>query len=119
MKELTKAEEQIMQVIWKLRTCFIRDIIEKLPTPKPAYNTVGTFLKILERKNFVSRQKIGNIFSYSPAVTKKDYSRNTLNSVVSKYFSGSPESLLSFMAEEKSLTIRQIENLLKKLKKND
>lgn len=119
MKELTRAEEQIMQVIWQLKNCFIKEIIAELPEPKPAYNTVGTFLKILENKGFVQRKRIGNVFSYSALVAKRDYSRKNMGSLISKYFNGSPEKLLSFMVEEKELTLDQVERLLKKMKKDD
>lgn len=116
MKELTKAEEQIMQVIWKLKSCFIKEIVEALPTPKPAYNTVGTFLKILENKGFVDRKKTGNVYAYYPLVEKSDYSRKNIHSLVSKYFNGSSEKLLSFMVDEEQLSVEQIERLLAKLK---
>ena len=119
MKELTKAEEQIMQVIWQLETCYIKEIVVALPEPKPAYNTVGTFLKILENKGFVTREKTGNVYAYSPAVEKRDYSQRNIRSLVSKYFEGSTENLLSFMVEEKELSIDQVERLLKKLKNDD
>jgi len=119
MKELTKAEEQIMQVIWELQPCYIKEIVAALPDPKPAYNTVGTFLKILETKGFVTREKTGNVFAYSPTIEKRDYSHRNVRSLVSKYFNGSTENLLSFMVEEKELSLEQVERLLKKLKKDD
>ena len=119
MKELTKAEEQIMQVLWQLRQAFIKDIVAALPDPKPAYNTVGTFLKILEDKGFVTRTKLGNVYSYMPAVAKRDYGHKNIRSLVSKYFNGSSEKLLSFMVEEQELTVDQVERLLKKLKDHD
>ncbi len=119
MKELTKAEEQIMQVIWKLKECLIKEIVEDLPDPKPAYNTVGTFLKLLETKGFVQRKKLGNVLIYSPSVAKRDYGKKNITNLLSKYFNGSSENLLSFMMEEKELSVSQVENLLKKLKKDD
>lgn len=119
MKELTKAEEQIMQVIWRLKTCYIKEIVAALPEPKPAYNTVGTFLKILENKGFVTREKTGNVYAYSPTVDKRHYSHQNFQSLVSKYFNGSTENLLSFMVEEKELSLDQVERLLKKLKGDD
>lgn len=119
MKELTKAEEQIMQVIWKLKECFIKEIVEELPEPKPAYNTVGTFLKILETKDFVQRRKVGNVYIYSATIAKRDYGKKNITNLLSKYFNGSSENLLSFMVEEKELSVSQVENLLKKLRKDD
>ena len=119
MKELTKAEEQIMRVIWELESCYIKEIVAALPDPKPAYNTVGTFLKILENKGFVSREKTGNVYMYKPSVDRKEYSHKNIKSLVSKYFNGSAENLLSFMVEEKELSVDQVERLLKKLNKDD
>ena len=119
MKELTKAEEQIMQVIWRSEKVFIKDIVDQMPDPKPAYNTVGTFLKILENKGFVTREKIGNTFSYAAAVKKKAYTKNFMNGFLSNYFEGSAEKLFSFMVQEKKLDIKQVEELMKKLKDHD
>lgn len=119
MKELTKAEEQIMQVIWKSEKVFIKDIVDQMPDPKPAYNTVGTFLKILENKGFVTREKIGNTFVYSATVKKKAYTKNFMNGFLSNYFEGSAEKLFSFMVQENKLDIKQVEELMKKLKEND
>ena len=119
MKGLTKAEEQIMQVLWRLKEAFIKDIINEMPEPKPAYNTVGTFLKILERKHFVSRKKLGNTFVYTPNIQEKAYIKNFMTGFLGKFFEGSAEKLLSFMVQEKDLNIEQIEQLIKDLKKND
>ena len=119
MKDLTKAEEQIMQIVWSLKKAFIKDIVDEMPEPKPAYNTIGTFLKILETKGFVSRKKLGNTFIYKSAISQKAYTRTSMNGFLSKYFEGSPEKLFSFMVREKDLNIEQIEDLMKKLKKND
>lgn len=119
MKELTKAEEQIMQVVWAHRKMFIKDIVDLMPNPKPAYNTVGTFLKILETKGFVTREKVGNTFTYSAAVKKKAYTQSFMNGFLSNYFEGSAEKLFSFMVQEKKLNIQQVEDLMKKLKDND
>lgn len=119
MKDLTKAEEQIMQIVWALQQAFIKDIVDKMPEPKPAYNTVGTFLKILETKGFVSRKKLGNTFIYTPTIEQKAYTKNFMQGFLGKYFEGSAEKLFSFMVQEKDLNIDQVEDLMKKLKKND
>ncbi|MBO3700044.1 BlaI/MecI/CopY family transcriptional regulator [Roseivirga sp. E12] len=119
MKELTKAEEQIMQVVWEHDQLFIKDIVDHMPDPKPAYNTVGTFLKILEAKGFVTRVKIGNTYAYSASVKKKAYTQSFMNGFLSNYFEGSAEKLFSFMVEEKKLNLKQVEDLMKKLKDND
>ena len=119
MKELTKAEEQVMQVVWRLQSCFIKEILEELPEPKPAYNTVGTFIKLLEGKGFLERKKVGNVYAYSPLINERDYSRKSIKTLMGKFFNGSSQDMLSFLVEEQELTLDQIEDLMKKLKKND
>ncbi len=119
MKELTKAEEQIMQIIWEQEEVLIKDVIERLPDPKPAYNTVGTFFKILENKGFVVRRKIANTYVYAPAIAKKAYTTKFMTGILGRYFEGSAEKLLSFMVDEKKLDLKQVEELMNKMKKKD
>ncbi len=119
MKDLTKAEEQIMQIVWEHDNMFIKDIVDQMPEPKPAYNTVGTFLKILETKGFVNREKVGNTFSYSATVKKKAYTKKSMNGLLSNYFEGSAEKLFSFMMQEKKLSPEQVEDLMQKLKDHE
>lgn len=119
MKDLTKAEEQVMQIVWEHDELFIKDIVDEMPDPKPAYNTVGTFLKILESKGFVKRTKVGNTFSYSAAIAKKAYTRKSMNGLLSNYFEGSAEKLFSFMIDEKEMSLNQVQRLLDRLKNND
>lgn len=116
MNELTKAEEQIMRVIWKEGPLFIKDLISHLPEPKPAYNTVGTFLKILEEKGFVTRKKYGNTFEYHASVKKNKYTSHLMKGFISKYFEGSMENMLSHFIKNKDLDLETIEELQKKLK---
>ncbi len=111
MKELTKAEEQIMQVLWEKELCFVREIIEELPRPKPAYNTVATFLKILEKKGFVKRYKIGNTFQYQTAIPKPKYTEQFMKSFVERFFEGSLKSTFSFFLERNDLSKKEIEEL--------
>jgi predicted transcriptional regulator len=116
-KSLTKAEEQIMQVLWKLQKAFLREIVEALPSPKPHQNTVATILKILADKEFVDKETFGRLHRYFPLVTKESYSRSTIRSVVKKYFEGSFTDAVSFMVKENSLTVEELELLVKELKK--
>jgi predicted transcriptional regulator len=87
VKELTKAEEQVMQILWKVEKGFVNDILEKFPEPKPAYNTVSTIVRILEKKEFVSHKAYGKTHQYFPLVTRKNYTKSFLNSFLSNYFS--------------------------------
>ena len=118
MKILTKAEEQIMQVIWKLGKAFLREIIEELPDPRPHQNTVATILKILGEKEFVGVTVFGRMHQYYPLVSKDAYSKGTIKSLVKGYFEGSFSNAVSFMVKENNLSIEELELLLKQLKKN-
>jgi BlaI family transcriptional regulator, penicillinase repressor len=117
MKPLTKAEEQIMQVIWKLNKAFLREIIDALPNPKPHNNTVATIIKILVEKEFVAVTVFGRTHQYHPLVSKDAYSKTTMKSFVKGYFEGSFSNAVSFMVKENNLTVGDLELLLKELKK--
>ena len=117
MKTLTKAEEQIMQVIWKLDKAFLREIIDELEAPKPHNNTVATILKILVDKEFVGINVFGRTHQYYPLVSKDAYSKTTMKSLVKGYFEGSFSNAVSFMVKENNLSIDDLELLLKQLKK--
>lgn len=117
MKSLTKAEEQVMQVLWKLGKGFLKDIVDAMPAPKPHPNTVATLLKILAEKDFVSATTYGRINEYKPVVSKQAYFKNTMSSLVKGYFGGSFTQAVSFLVEEKKLSLEDLELLLKQLKK--
>jgi len=117
MKELTKAEDQIMQVLWTLEKAFVKDIVEQLPEPKPAYNTVSTIVRILEKKGFVSYKAFGKTHEYFPLIGKEKYTRFYLNNMVTGYFNGSFQNLVSFFAKENSLNVQDIDQLVKELEK--
>lgn len=118
MKTLTKAEEQVMQVLWQLQRAFLRDLLDAMPQPKPHQNTVATILKILAEKGFVNVNAIGRQHQYSPAITKEAYSKSTLKSLVKSYFDGSVMSALSFMVKENNVSINDLEALLQQIKKD-
>lgn len=113
MKELTKAEDQIMQVLWKLKKAFVKDIIEQIPEPKPAYNTVSTIVRILEKKEFVGHDAFGKTFRYYPIISKKEYSKFYLKNFVGSYFSNSYKQMVSFFTKEESLSIQEMEEMRK------
>jgi len=117
-KPLTKAEEQIMQVLWNLRNAFVKDIIDQLPKPKPHYNTVSTIIKILEDKGFADHESFGKSNRYFPLVAKEDYSKNSMKQFVGNYFDGSFTNMLSFFVKEKDIDIKELETLLKEIKKS-
>ena len=116
-KTLTKAEEQIMQVIWKLDKAFLKEIIEELPDPKPHNNTVATIIKILTEKDFVGVKVFGRMHQYYPIVSKEAYSKTTMKSFVKGYFEGNFSNAVSFMVKENNLSVEDLELLLKQFKK--
>lgn len=116
MKELTKAEEQIMQVLWEMESALVKELIERLPTPKPAYNTVSTIVRILEQKKFVSHTSEGKSHKYHPLISKKDYTKMFMKGFVSRYFSGSYQQMVSFFTKEDNLSLDELEELLTDLK---
>ncbi len=117
MKELTKAEEQIMQILWKLEKGFVKDILEQLPKPKPAYNTVSTIVRILEKKGFVSHKAYGKTHEYYPLLSKEEYTRKFLKRFVENYFSDSFKEMVSFFAKEKDMSISELEDTMRMIYK--
>ncbi|RVT98084.1 BlaI/MecI/CopY family transcriptional regulator [Mucilaginibacter limnophilus] len=111
VKELTKAEEQVMQILWQLKEAIVKDIIEKMPAPKPAYNTVSTVVRVLEGKGFIDHKAYGNSHVYFPLVSEAEYKRFTVNKVMTNYFDNSYKSLVSFIADEKKLSIKELDEL--------
>lgn len=117
LKPLTKAEEQVMQAIWKLNKAFLREIVDAMPVPKPHQNTVATLLKILMEKKYIKVDVIGRMHQYYPAITKEAYSKASMKTLVKGYFEGSFSEAVSFMVKENNLSIEELELLLQTLKK--
>lgn len=113
MRELTRAEEQVMQVLWKLKKGFVKDILEQFEEPKPAYNTVSTIVRILQEKGFVDHKAYGRTHEYFPVVSKDDYSKKHLKTFVNDYFSNSFEKMVSFFAKEKTISVKEMEEIMK------
>src|ERR1700759_843707 len=111
VKELTKAEEQVMQILWQLNEGIVKDVLEKMPEPKPAYNTVSTVVRVLETKGFVDHKAYGNSHVYFPLVSEAQYKKFTFDKMMNSYFSNSYQSLVSFIANEKKLDIKQLDEL--------
>ena len=113
MKQLTKAEEEIMQVLWNLEEANVAGVIAEFPDPKPAYNTVSTIIRILENKGFVDYRKEGRGHIYFPKVQKTEYSNQTINKLVDGYFQGSFKSMVSFFMKKNDIDITEMEAILK------
>lgn len=112
MRELTKAEEQIMQILWKLKKGFVNNIIDEFSEPKPAYNTVSTIIRILETKGFVDHKAYGKTHEYYPLITKEEYTKGYLNGFLSSYFSNSYKNLVSFFSKSERLSTKEIEEII-------
>lgn len=118
MKELTRAEEQLMQILWKIKKGFIKDLIDRIPEPKPAYNTVSTFIRIMERKGFVDHTAYGKTHEYFPLISKKEYTKLYMKGFIKNYFSNSLQEMVSFFAKEDKMSISELEALLQEVKKD-
>ncbi len=110
-KPLTKAEEQIMHILWKLKSAYVREILSEFPLPRPAYNTVSTIVRILEKKGFVGHRTKGKSHKYHPRISKEEYRKSQFGNFVKNYFENSYKSLTSFFAKEENLSIEDLEEI--------
>ncbi|GGB17982.1 BlaI/MecI/CopY family transcriptional regulator [Puia dinghuensis] len=116
MKPLTKAEEQVMLVLWRLGKGFLKDIVEETPEPKPHPNTIATLLKILVEKEYVTYSIVGRNNCYEPRITKAEYGRKSAQQLVKGYFEGSAAKLVSQFVNDKKLSLQELEELLQQIK---
>lgn len=117
LKELTKAELQIMQILWDIDKGFVNDIIEHLPEPKPAYNTVSTIVRILEKKDFVAHNTYGKSHEYYPVVSRTEYTDSFMNSVLSTFFDNSVSQMMSFFSQREKISVNEMEEIIRLLNK--
>lgn len=117
IRELTKAEEQIMQVIWDIKEGFVKDVIEQLPEPKPAYNTVSTIIRILETKGFVMHKAFGKSHQYAALISKEEYKGYATEKLLNGYFENSVESMFSFFVKKQKIDIKEADEILKLIEK--
>ena len=117
IKDLTKAEEQIMQVLWDLEKGFVKDVLKQLPEPKPAYNTVSTIIRILETKGFIKHQAFGKSHRYFPVISKEEYKSFATEKLLNGYFSNSVENMFSFFVKEKKLDLKEADEIMKLIEK--
>lgn len=113
MKELTKAEEQVMLILWSRGAAFVKEIIEDLPEPKPAYTTISTIVRILEAKGFVGHEDFGKTHRYFPAVSRDDYATKFVNGFVKDYFANSFQKLVSFFSAKEDMSLSELEEIKK------
>ena len=113
MEEITKAQEEILRVLWEINEGAVADVVEKLPNPKPAYTTVATVIKVLEKKGYVGHRKFGNIYVYYPLVTKKAYAKHVMKDAYKGLFNNSLNQMVSFFVKEKDVPVSELEELKK------
>ena len=115
--ELTRGEEDVMQILWALGEGTVNDIIACMPDPKPKYTTVATFVKILENKAFVGHRAVGKGHRYFPLVAKADYAGNVVDNVLAGYFNGSVSQMFSFFSQKEDISVEEMDEILKIVKK--
>lgn len=115
--QLTKAEEQVMQILWELKNGMVKDIRDKFRDPRPARNTISTVVRVLEKKGFVGHKAYGNVHVYHPLITKRDYSKSQLFGLIDNYFNNSFPAMASFFAREKELSVKELDALLDETRK--
>ncbi len=119
MQKLAKREAQIMQIIWELERASIKEIVDRLPEPRPHYNSVSTMVKLLKSKGFVGEEKLGRAYTYFAAVPKEDYQEEVVDEVVKGFFDNSPMKLVNYFAKEQKLDAADLERILKIIKKKE
>lgn len=115
--ELTRGEEEVMQILWSIGSGFINDIIARMEEPKPKYTTVATFVKILENKGFVRHEAVGKSHRYFPLVSKEDYAGNKMRSMLSNYFDGSLSQMVSFFSQKENISVKEMDEILEIVEK--
>ncbi|WP_207424506.1 BlaI/MecI/CopY family transcriptional regulator [Desertivirga brevis] len=117
IKELTKAEEQVMQVLWELEKAFVKEIIDQLPDPKPAYNTISTIIRILETKGFVDHEAFGKSHRYFPLIGREEYKSYATEKLLSSYFGNSVENMFSFFVKKEKIDLKEADEIIKLIDK--
>ncbi|TCD00411.1 BlaI/MecI/CopY family transcriptional regulator [Pedobacter psychroterrae] len=113
MRELTKAEEQVMLILWEIKEGLVKEVIEKMTPPKPAYNTVSTVIRVLENKGFIDHKAIGNTHIYFPSISEEQYKHFAFDKVMNNYFENNYQSLVSFLVKEKNMDMDELDELIK------
>lgn len=116
-QELTPAELEIMQIIWERGGTFVNDILAVVPEPKPAYTTVSTIVRILEKKGYLAHKSFGKSHEYYPLIDRESYTHDFMTNVLNNFFGGSPARMVSFFAEKESISVDEADEILKILQK--
>jgi predicted transcriptional regulator len=119
MRELTHAELEVMQILWEKKKALVREVLDEMPEPKPAYNTVSTVIRVLEKKGFVNHKAFGTTYQYFPLVRKKEYTKGYMDTVMTNFFGGSIHQMLSFFNDTKSVSISELEEIIRMMKEDN
>jgi len=119
MKKLTRKEEELMKILWKLKKAFVKDLIAEYPDPKPHYNTISSLVRLLQDKGLIGFRSYGNTYEYFPLLSREDYRKTFMSQVVKDYFDNSYQNAVAFFVKEKELTAEQLEELIRLIKKED
>lgn len=115
MKTLTKAEEQIMHIIWQKERCLVRDIMDELGDPDMPQTTVSSVVRILEKKGFVGHKAYGKTYEYFPLVPKEEFTKTGMKTWINNYFDGSPQQMVSFLVQQNEIDLKDLDQLMKQL----
>jgi len=119
MKKLTRKEEEVMKILWKLEKAFVKDIVDQYDDPKPHYNTVSSLVRLLQDKGIIGFTQYGNTYEYFPLMTKEEYRKTFMKQVVNDYFDNSYKSAVAFFVKEKGLSPAELEELIKLIKEQE
>ena len=119
MKRLTRKEEELMKILWKLKKAFVKDMVEQYNDPKPHYNTVSSLVRLLQEKGVIGYKQYGNTYRYFPLISKEAYRRSFMKQVVSDYFDNSYKSAVAFFVKEKGLSAKELEELVRMIKEKN
>ena len=109
---LTRGEEEVMHILWKLGKATVSDVIELMTPPKPKYTTIATFIKILERKGFVSHVQIGKGYLYTPAIEREEYAKTVAKNLLHSYFDGSVSNMVSFFSKQENISVSELDEIM-------
>lgn len=112
MQKLTNKEEEIMQILWKLKKAFVKEVMAEITEEQPHYNTLSTIIRNLEDKGFVSHNAYGNTHQYFPKVKMEDYRKRFMNTAIDTYFNSSYKNMVSFFAEEEKISAEELREIL-------
>ena len=117
IKELTRAEEQLMQILWQLKKGYVKDVIDELPDPKPAYNTVSTIIRILETKGFIDHKAYGKSHEYFPIISKEQYQNFATEKLLNGYFDNSVQHMFSYFVKKEKIDLKEADEIMKLIEK--